>query len=288
MARKFIAQSWRLAWQEKRLLLFLILCLLVMETISRAIVALGMMVDALELEQVKTKDHLEVLRRINRADDYLWIVNKRTVLELLAIIPFSFTLSFFQFAGFEATIRVLKREEYWFEECIKVARSKLGAILRYGIVLSLLSAALVLVGGIPANFPFSRGIPYTSFLVVIAGWILMLTPLLPVLVSEEAAFKVALRRCWSLGRRELRTLLVGGFGVIFSCFAFFIPFLVIFGLVLTLSMTRSWQLDLVIGLAVLLAVGLLIAYALFVWVIPMVFQSLLYLHALEIESREEA
>ena len=90
-----------------------------------------------------------------------------------------------------------------------------------------------------------------------------------------------------MGRRVLGTLLVGGFGVIVSCFAFFVPFLAIAGLELTLSMTRSWQLDLVIGLAVLLAVGLFIAYALFVWVIPMVFQSLLYLHALEIESKEE-
>ena len=129
------------------------------------------MVDALELEQVNSKDHLEILKRINRADKYLWIVNKRTVLELLAIIPFSFTLSFFQFAGFEATIRALKREQYWFEECILIARSKLRAIFRYSVVLSLFTAALVLVAGIPANFPFSRGIPYTSFLVVIAGWI---------------------------------------------------------------------------------------------------------------------
>ena len=272
MATEIVANSWRLVWAEKGLMLIPLVGVIIIAIIGCfAFVVLGInlgeTISGLDVSGTTrtTITTIQLEEIFADASATRWTTNF-----VQGLIGF-----FIQFATLTAVFRALAGEPYAVGAVYGETWSRIGRVVQFTLVITLLTAAVTVISTLLFSiFPVAL-----AGLLVLALWIAFSVAtyfLQAIAVAEDTDIIQAVDRSWRLGRSVLPSLIGGGILLII----FFIVYAI--GLAITLFILFPILAAIARALVVLWTLAAIVAffvYGLSVWVMAAAFQAQLYQRA---------
>ena len=274
MVTQILSNSWRLVWDEKRLMLIPLVGGIIALIIGCfAIVALGVeLADNLgefDFENIDswTQEDLDRLGEVLSDDSQSsqWI---------MSFVQGVFVF-FFQFATLTAVFRALAQQPYDVGSVLGETWSRIGRIVVFALILVLLGIVVGAVTALLANIITGA----LAGLLSLALWVAYLVAtffLLPIAVAEDTDPIPAVARSWELGRSVATTLIGGGILFFILMIAYAIGLTITMGILLLILAAIARALVVLWLLAVVVAFAV---YGLSAQVMFAAFQAQLYQHA---------
>ena len=273
MLTDILTNSWRLVWDEKRLMLFpLIGGVLALIIGCFSIAALGVELAEnfgdLDFEHADswTEEDIEQLgQSFSDATGSQWIMNL-----VQGVVAF-----FIQFATLTAVFRALAGQPYQVGAVLGETWSRIGRIVVFGLLIALLAVVTSAITALLFSI-FPGALAGLLSLVFWVSYLVITFFLQPIAVAEDTAPIPAVVRSWVLGRGVLPTLIGGGILLLILFIAFAIGLAVTLGILLLILLAIARGL---IVIWVLVAIAAFAVYGLSVPVMAAAFQAQLYQHA---------
>lgn len=266
-----VSRSWRIALEEKRLMLIPFWGVIAILAIGCFIIVVAGAETLSQLAELSDQNapHEEITSMLDQTANDLtqgqWIGN---------ILQGIFSL-FFQFATLFAVFRVVANQHYSVGGAISAAWSRIGRIIIFGVMLAAIYGVTVVIGAL-----LTAALSLPGILLAVALFIVVTFPAfyLPTIMvaEEETGAPQALPRSWQLARVSWRALLAGFILLILLAIALIIGLVIVSALILLIA-AAIHNIFLLLGG---LIVGIIwVAYALFISVLSAVFDALMYQHA---------
>ena len=273
MATELISKSWRLVWNERRLMLIPLVGGIIALLIGCfAIVALG--VDIVEnlsefdFENIDSWTEADLTRL---GEIFTEAGSSQLIMNLVqGLVAF-----FFQFATLTAVFRAFARQPYAVGAVLGETWSRIGRVVLFTLLIALLAAANTAITAILLSiFPDSL-----AGLLSLALWVAYFVAtffLLPIAVAEDTNPIPAVARSWQLGRSVATSLIRGGILLILFFIVYAIGLTITMGILLLILAAIARAL---IVLWLLAVVAAFLVYGLSAQVMVAAFQAQLYQHA---------